>query len=89
MNNINYIYLLLLLIIFVIIYYIIVLKKKQENFEDLKDLKNSIDLDFLNKISHKIDKINENFDNNIILKKVTPKAKCKCCNSNMHLYRNK
>jgi len=89
MNNLNYIYLLLFIIIFIIIYYIIVIKKKQENFKDLKDLQNSIDLDFIKKISDKIDKIKETFDNDsdIILKKTQPKARCSCCNENMHLYR--
>ncbi len=89
MNNLNYIYLLLFIIIFIIIYYIIVIKKKQENFKDLKDLQNSIDLDFIKKISDKIDKIKETFDNDsdIILKKKPPKARCSCCNENMHLYR--
>ena len=39
------------------------LKKKQENFKDLTDLQNSIDLDFITKISNKIDKMKETFDN--------------------------
>tara|TARA_B110001450_G_scaffold189282_1_gene177363 strand:- start:1666 stop:1938 length:273 start_codon:yes stop_codon:yes gene_type:complete len=89
MNNINYLYLLLIIIIFIIIYYIIALQKKQETFKDLKELKDAIDLDFLSKITKKINKLKETFDNDsdIIFKIKPPKARCSCCNENMHLYR--